>query len=356
MKNEMSADSRLYFIDNLKTAACILVVIGHFVMSMAGAKLLPDTGFYADFIRVLYTFHVPIFFVCSGFLYQHSNRVHSMKTWADNVRQKLLNLGVPYFTFSAVTLLLKIIFEDSVNFKLSVGITDILRILFLEPYAPYWYLYSLFFLFLILPCMNTKKGGVILLTVSLLLWGVKLWCGRAGVVLPYLINTVLSQMQWFAFGMLLALFDMTALKKAARIIVPLSAVLSGVAIWISVRYTVGGAFSKVMGICLVLFCVFAAILFQPKAVNLLSQKFSKYFMAIFVTHTIFSAGVRILLLKAGIHSLPLHIVGGVLGGIVIPILVYGICEKIPVLLFFFAPSKAIKRIKEKRYVKDETAA
>ncbi len=70
-----------------------------------------------------------------------------IKAWGKNVLKKLLTLGIPYFTFSIATGLIKIMFSGAGNNE----IDNIFVTLFLQPTAPYWYLYALFFVFLIIP-------------------------------------------------------------------------------------------------------------------------------------------------------------------------------------------------------------
>lgn len=154
---------REIWVDNVKVIACILVVIGHFFMSMVTASVLPDTDFYQWFRQTIYYFHVPLFFICSGYLYQKLSRVDDIHSWRKNISRKALNLGVPYFVFSFTTWFLKTVFSGSVNTQIG-GLFDTL---FIHPTAPYWYLYALFFLFLITPTFRNKSIAMIGLLIAL---------------------------------------------------------------------------------------------------------------------------------------------------------------------------------------------
>ena len=103
---------RYLWIDNLKMFACLLVVIGHLYMSMmAGGWISENNILYCWPIQTVYTFHVPLFFVCSGFLYQATApNEWNVKKHIGNIKKKALALGVPYVTFSTITLLLKNVF------------------------------------------------------------------------------------------------------------------------------------------------------------------------------------------------------------------------------------------------------
>lgn len=57
------ARQREIWVDNVKVIACILVVLGHFFMSMVTANVLSDTGLYQWFCQTIYYFHVPLFFI-----------------------------------------------------------------------------------------------------------------------------------------------------------------------------------------------------------------------------------------------------------------------------------------------------
>lgn len=85
---------REIWVDNVKVIACILVVICHFFMSMVTANVLSNTDFYQWFRQTIYYFHVPLFFICSGSLYQKLSRVDDIQSLMKNISKKALNLGV----------------------------------------------------------------------------------------------------------------------------------------------------------------------------------------------------------------------------------------------------------------------
>ena len=62
------AKKRDYWVDNVKVLACILVVLGHFFQSMVKADIIADNSLYQWFNTTIYYFHVPLFFICSGYL------------------------------------------------------------------------------------------------------------------------------------------------------------------------------------------------------------------------------------------------------------------------------------------------
>ena len=163
MSEKTALKTREKWVDDVKVIACILVVLGHFFQSMTKANILPENDLYEWFETTIYYFHVPLFFVCSGYLYQKYSKVDSADSWCKNVVKKALALGVPYLTFSTATWLLKTVFADSVN-KQADGLFTTLVV---NPSAPYWYLYALFFIFLVTPTFSSVKVAVVGLIVAL---------------------------------------------------------------------------------------------------------------------------------------------------------------------------------------------
>lgn len=144
---------REIWVDNVKAIACVLVVLGHFFQSMTKANILPPNDLYRWFNQTIYYFHVPLFFICSGYLYQKLSKVNDAHSWLRNIWKKVISLGIPYFTFSFTTWVLKTVFSSSTNDQIG-GLFDTI---FLHPTSPYWYLYALFFIFLITPTFGSKK-------------------------------------------------------------------------------------------------------------------------------------------------------------------------------------------------------
>lgn len=335
--------TRYYWIDTIKFAACILVVLGHFYMSMIESKVLNENAVYHFLIQSVYTFHVPLFFVCSGFLYQKSNRVHSIKSWSQNVLDKLLNLGVPYFTFSAVTLVFKAVFSDYVNNQEG----DFLTCLFINPIAPYWYLYALFFLFLLVPCVSSKKQANILLlaAVAAKILNILLYDCCSGINMPYLFSLT-SRFIWFAIGIWLAVYEINFNTRSGKIT---AAVSLAAAVILSAVFYYRPNYSETLKFIIGILFVLAVIIFSQTAkshfLNRISGKFSEYFMPVYLLHTIFSAGIRAVLLKLDITNAIVHILFGITAGFLLPVLVYKIAKRVPVLQFFFYPKKAIRHKK-----------
>ena len=272
------------WVDCVKVEACILVVIGHFYQSMVVSGILPDNTIYNWFINTIYCFHVQLFFICSGFLYQKYSKVNNMSTWIKNIKKKLLSLGIPYLIFTTATWMLKHVFSGAVNNGLQTGLAETI---FLKPTAPYWYLYALFFIFLITPTFSNTKIAVCYLIGAII--GKFFFLSGGGRYGIYALSVVLQDEVWFVSGMVLCIFSVNVSNKAKK----------GVA--------VGIVFLAMSGLLLrgevpnstssfllgVLAC--ASVILMTKAYqdnlaeNCVFKFMSKYTMPVFLMHTICAA-------------------------------------------------------------------
>lgn len=325
------------WIDNIKVFACILVVLGHFFQSMAMVNMHSSGLLYQWFNKTIYYFHVPLFFICSGYIYQKYSIVDSFCSWRQNVSRKVLALGIPYFTFSIVTWCLKTVFSSQVNTEAK----GFFHTLFLEPASPYWYLYCLFFLFLITPTSKNRKWCWCYITVALL-FKIISFCGNTGI---YALSTVLANEIWFVIGMIMAIAEFKKLfdKKVT--------LLGGISIGIlflgsSIPFAicnVNGIIKFALGLaaCVAIICIFGA-LYRSNAQTRMFGFLAKYTMPIFLMHTIFAAGFRGLLFKVGIVNAFVHIAGGLIISFAGPIVAAMVMKHFKWLDVFLYPTKYIK--------------
>lgn len=335
MGEKTAVKTREKWVDDVKVIACLLVVLGHFFQSMTKANILPENDLYQWFNTTIYYYHVPLFFICSGYLYQKYSKVNSVDSWLKNVKKKALTLGVPYTTFTTATWVLKKAFSSSVNDQIG-GLGDTL---FLHPTAPYWYLYALFFIFFVTPTFSSEKAAVGGLIVALAAKVLILTWGEYSV---YAVSTVLSNEIWFVLGMSICSFNvqLKGRKIQGTIFGLLFVILSIVVYTAEIS---GGAISFAMGL---LACV-AVILMVAN----FEKKFSrgmdflaKYTMPIFLMHTLFAAPLRSILMRVGIENAAIHVVMGVGISFVGPIIAAWIMKKTKWLELLLYPNKLIRKV------------
>ncbi len=329
---------REIWVDNVKVIACILVVLGHFFQSMTKSDVLPANDLYQWFNQTIYYFHVPLFFICSGYLYQKLSVVNDAHSLGRNVLKKLLVLGIPYFTFSLATWVLKTLFSSSVNSEIG-GLGDTL---FLHPTSPYWYLYALFFLFLITPTFRNRSIAMIGLIIALAFKTLGIFGGGDGV---QVISYILSNEIWFVIGMCLSVFEFKKylLKKSLSIPIATGGIFLLLSIWV---YMIGlhyGVISSLLGLlaCFSVVTLMAKI-YENRGQSAAFGTLAKYTMPIFLMHTLFAAPLRTVLFKLGIQNAVIHVLLGIAISFIGSMIAAIIMKKTKWLEFFIYPRKFIK--------------
>lgn len=322
------------WVDNVKALACALVVIGHFEQSMVRVGILPAGDFYGWFQMTIYSFHVPLFFICSGYLYQRYSRVNSLSSWWGSVTKKLLSLGVPYMVFTLVTLGMKVLAADDVNSPAA----NPLMTLFIQPISPYWFLYTLLILFVITPTVRNDSQSVWMLVLALILKVLSLM--GVGEGLPFAISSVMERGVWFVAGM--GLCSLGWVHRLGKVMFAFGLLSLPISMLV---YTLAlGSWAEFVLGCLACTCVLSGALEfsskeeQPSLLALCAR----FTLPVFLMHTIFAAGMRVLLLRLGIEIAFVHIVAGLAASFVCPAITMIFLEKLRPLDFFVYPNRYIR--------------
>lgn len=108
---------RLKWVDCSKGIAIVLVVLGH-AMTYFSPDM--DSG-----VRVIYSFHMPLFFILTGFVSTHSYKKYR---FSEFLKRKAKSLMIPYLYFALVLVAYKI-FRDYHNGSVEITRTVILNTL-----------------------------------------------------------------------------------------------------------------------------------------------------------------------------------------------------------------------------------
>lgn len=151
-------NKRILAIDYLRAIAIILVVIGHW--DFDGAPV-----WWINVIKVIYTFHMPLFMAISGYTYMVSKKA---KSYTSFIIGKIKRLMVPYFFTSAIIVLLKLLMQRYMYVQNPIKWDSIEKIFYL-PEAGYflWFIWALWWIFVIIPFFKTRKNRSILFVISL---------------------------------------------------------------------------------------------------------------------------------------------------------------------------------------------
>jgi len=322
---------RNMLIDRLKGYACFLVLFGHVIMGIRLAGIdIPE--FFWGIEKFIWSFHVALFLFLSGVVYKMTGEWKGKKTKWGFVFYKLYNLGIPYMAFSAIYILINsLVGESNTGFAPS----DILYI-WKTPVAQYWYLYALFFLF----CIWTALSG------ALKNWQITIIAVLIGYLAPIFgislggLDVVFYSALAFGIGTFVNFKRLTNLSNWAKCLVVILHIVTGI-FFILLNKIEASPVKEIM----ILFGIYSSIMFisilqHCKAIALLLNFINKYSFQIYLLHTIFTAGTRIILLRLNITQWWIHVLLGTVLGLAFSVLAAEIAKKVKFLNFFFFPSKA----------------
>ena len=168
-------------LDLMKGIGIILVYLGH----NFNLKGLENNEIFLYIYRIIYSFHMPLFFLISGFLMNNGKEIHLKKYYVHKIRRIL----IPYFFINLIDFFPRTLFPNLVNSEF-----DIMRVFFYGSKIT-WFIYTLFIIFMIFPFLEKyilKKDryhlfGIILILVNYFKVFSKMEIFSINVVVGYLV-------------------------------------------------------------------------------------------------------------------------------------------------------------------------
>ena len=148
-------------IDALKGFAMFLVVLGHSIIVYP--INLHENNFFNNLYEFISTFHLPLFFIISGYCFSYKD------SYKQYITKKIKRILIPYLIFSLLNILLRTLAPSLVN-KSDDFVTLLMNVIFNG--GEYWFLYTLFMIFLFYPLLykiNRNKVIAIILEILLLI-------------------------------------------------------------------------------------------------------------------------------------------------------------------------------------------
>ena len=143
-----------------------LVVLGH---SFPDAQF-NGSSFYAYIYRFIYSFHMPLFFVISGFFAHKIYEINSLKSYGTFIYGKFKRLMVPYISVSLIAVPIKLYMNNYA--ARPINLNDlIINIIFYPldiPIQYFWFIYTLFFIFVVAPLFKKLPLNITLLVTLIL--------------------------------------------------------------------------------------------------------------------------------------------------------------------------------------------
>ena len=347
--NFQNNKKRELWVDYTKLFACLLVVIGHLLQGLNTAKITWNYNLYFYIDIIIYIFHMPLFMCMSGYLYGKYTKINSKEDYFKFSKKKIINLAIPYFVFYALYVFLNMIFSSSVNSQ--KGIQDLLNC-FTNPISPFWFLYALLFIFLFTPILEKVcKKNLKNTTLLFIIFHIINIFFKTNI---YFIDRFLQYGLFFYIGVILSKKELKKVKTKTLLI--------NIAVYIAISIAYTTAFKnkiiddRILSIIKSIIAVYGILIsveIFKKASNYLKNKkifnlVSKYTFQIYLMHTIFSAGVRIALIKIGIENFYIHFILGLFLGIIGPMIIAKILEATKYGNLVVYPLNTIAKIKEKK--------
>lgn len=152
------------YVDIIKGLAISLVLLGHAIQCGSGSAFYQGALFYEEpIVRVIYSVHMPLFMLVSGYLFFWSHSRHFTK---DLIRSRFTSLIVPVVAFSVIPVLMGLQGLLSLGFfGFTVGVFRIIL-------GNLWYLWAVFWCSIIVVVVEElpktlKIGSYILLFVAI---------------------------------------------------------------------------------------------------------------------------------------------------------------------------------------------
>lgn len=147
----------------VKGIAILLVFIGH----ASTPSFLQRPYTYEFIVQLIYSIHMPLFFLVSGFLSYKIINMNLNKNYLDFIKTKFYRLGAPFLTISFITNFIIIIFKQLLNEPLSIStLLEIIKTVFLYPEN--WVMGSLWFLYTLL-LINIIEPLIVKLPLNLII-------------------------------------------------------------------------------------------------------------------------------------------------------------------------------------------
>ena len=144
-----------------------LVVISHYAPTA-------EPAYWIDLRVFLYTFHVPAFFMMSGYLLGHRDpQIETLQEYFHLIGKKVRRLLVPFLTISILFFIIKYVAGKLFALQHPFTLKSMMNIIInpTESYKPIlWYLFTLFLMFIIFtPLLNLIKSDIGLLLLACIL-------------------------------------------------------------------------------------------------------------------------------------------------------------------------------------------
>lgn len=330
---------RIEWLDSLKGFAIFLVVVGHVVLGYLRAGTFPEYQWSLQLTHdLIYSFHMPLFFLISGFLYK--------LTWSKkntgiliNIANKFLNLIPMYLLFSVIFWISKYYASIYGNIQMSDFFTfaDLMHI-YIAPLSYLWFLYVLIWLFVFIPLLESLLKPLLVFISFLMLY---LFLPPVEGIFK-VINSIIYGGVYFTLGSVIYIYY-ERIKNFISNNLLIIGFISILMASISFPYITEQTIFKY--VCALGISSFLAILFF----KLKDRKWitfwnicGRYSLGIYILHLYFSGPLRTIFRNLSIDNIMVAIILSCIISTIVPIFIVMFFDKFKMTSWIFGSSKLIK--------------
>ena len=318
--------AREAWIDQTRGLGIILVVFGHLWRGLYEADLLPQGRLFEVVDRLIYSFHMPLFFVLAGLFFERSLLRMPVASF---VRSRAVRLLYPFLLWTYIFAAFKVCAGSLANDALEWN--D----LFFSPLPPKWHFWFLWSLFLIELAALGLKAVLVTPQARTVVWLMALGVLVGLYFVPIgadawvpLVTGAVHNAPFFALGVIISRVGLPFRGLLAVTVAVMTFIFME---WLALKEPHSRAVTLLVGaaasisVCMLMSEVSRA--FDASGIMSLIGYLGRLSIAIYLAHTIFSAGARIVLQQAGVTSIPLHILGALVFGLVGPLVLFRIAQR-----------------------------
>ena len=344
--------NREQWLDIAKGFAILLVVLGHVLIGFLTAGMYPQFKEGLNYIiYTIYSFHMPLFFAISGYLYGRYEERATPEKAKEVLLKKLIRLGIPFVLFSWIQGLLHLVLNHYTN-----RYFDPFRFIkmYASPFDQFWYIYALLAIFILIARLEIAIHKDMLIFGILIVLKCLPSIFNVHVPLPFLEWFMAYGLYFFA-GTLIArhapqtLTHPLILAMGSLIYIPLNLLFYNHSTLEAVKgnmapisATLASILLAFSGILLTFFII-QKLLLAFRWSNVIFTWLGLFSFEIYLLHTMPSAAIRIVLQKL-LHTdnFALHLGAAMAVGVLFPVLVGWWARHNKSIDFMFYPGKYIK--------------
>lgn len=317
-----SVENRVEWLDAVRGIAIVLVVFGHVWRGLYSSGLLTSQAAYEDLDRAVYLFHMPVFFIVSGLLFEATVKRHGI---SGSFFRRVETVLYPLVLWSYVTAAFLFLAGSVTNRQLPVA--DLLTYPF-PPKDIFWFLAALF-VAQSLASVFVRYGSAWLYMVCFIAFSLPNFLFDLSGETLWIRKTIENGPMLF-LGMACA---NVALNKRHLALIGIAAFLGAQLIQHAMPEMPAGARYALSFIASLGFVSGCSWLFSSVP-TWFAQPFSalgKASMTIYVTHIMAMAAIRIILLKLGVRDVGVHLLLGTSLGLLLPYIFYLVCQRLGIM-------------------------